>query len=267
MLVEGADVTTTNNVRRIVPEKEAREEKERGIQRARWDLLVYEIARAYFLNRELRNALMDLNTQSNNNTRRLDNTYYSVLEKLSALQSTIQNLKELASVTRKLDADFKTESSEVVKDAETQLDGFDEFRQQQKRIEELDERVKGGRGRIKKLAERVDVVGDRVESWERMELEWQERTRKRLKLLWILISICAGFFIVLMVFQYTPARTQGPRILHGLNTSTLAGQIQNETANIKKAAVNALEGLRDKTQSERPGPLPEDPRLRLFDEL
>ncbi|RDW88171.1 hypothetical protein BP6252_00203 [Coleophoma cylindrospora] len=251
MLVEGADVSTASNARKVEPEKDVREEKEKVAQRAT----------------QLRNVLMDLNSQSNNNTRRLDNTYYSVLEKLSALQSTIQNMKELATMTRKLDAEFKTESTEFVKDVETQLDGFDGFRQQQKRIEDLDERVKKGRQRIKRLAERVDVVGDRVESWERMELEWQDRTRKRLKLLWILMSICAGILVVLVVFQYTPARTQGPRMPHGLNTSNLAGQIQNETANIKKAAARALEGLRNKTQDEESGSLPEDPRLRLFDEL
>lgn len=51
------------------------------------------------------------------------------------------------------------------------MEGFDGFRDQEKRIKGLMERVEGGRERIKTLAERVDVVRKRVEGWERADGE------------------------------------------------------------------------------------------------
>lgn len=213
---------------------------------------------------------MGLNTLSNNTTRKLDNTYYSVLEKLSMLQNTIQNLKELALMTKKIDEDFKTESGEIVKDAQTQLDGFGEFEEQQKKIESLDERIQQGRLKIKVLAERVDIVRERVEDWERGELEWQERTRRRLRLLWIIMSISATALIAVILFQYTPARAQGSGAIRGLNAS-LARKIpsledlQNETWNLKQSTVDALDGLQNRTKEEQPAE--EDSSLRIFDEL
>ena len=84
--------------------------------------------------RELRNAILGLNALSNNATRRLDNTYYGVLEKHSVLQSTITSMKELASMTKQLNEKFKTESEEVTRDVEIQLDGFAGFEDQKKRI-------------------------------------------------------------------------------------------------------------------------------------
>src|SRR5437016_3208943 len=112
---------------------------------------------------------MNLNALSNTTTRRLDNTYYSILEKLSMLQSTISSLKELANMTRALKTDFKAESDEVVSDVSAQLDTFSDFSEQEKRIEALQERIKKGREKIKVLANRVDVVKERVEGWERAE--------------------------------------------------------------------------------------------------
>ncbi|KAG0647949.1 hypothetical protein D0Z07_5815 [Hyphodiscus hymeniophilus] len=112
---------------------------------------------------ELRNAILGLNTLSNNTTRRLDNTYYGVLEKLSVLQRTIMSMKELAIMTKQLNEEFKTESESVTRDVEVQLDGFAGFEDQQKRIGGLQERVMVGRDQIKTLGARVDVVNERVE--------------------------------------------------------------------------------------------------------
>lgn len=216
---------------------------------------------------------MGLNTLSNNTTRRLDNTYYTVLEKLSTLQNTIASMKEIATATRTLDTDFKTESEEVVRDITTQLEGFGGFEEQQERIESLQERVRKGRERIKVLGGRVEGVKKRVESWEMAEGEWQEKTRKRLRILWILMSVCAAAIFALVVFQYTPARTHGPGVLKGFNASSLLGEIpdmeklKNETWNLKRSTEDALQSLRHKHKEEEEEKLEPDPRLRLFDEL
>lgn len=195
---------------------------------------------------ELRNVLLELNARSNSATRRLDNTYYSVLEKLSLLQSTINSLKELATMTRQLNDDFKVESEELVAEVETQLDAFHGLEEQQKKIRILEQSVKKGREKIETLASRVDVIRKRVEGWERGEVEWQEKARKRLKLLWILMSLCAAVFTALVVFQYTPARTQRPEGINGFDISSLAGdlrsmeEIRNDTWTLKTPTTDAL---------------------------
>ena len=212
---------------------------------------------------------MNLNALSNNMTRRLDNTYYSILEKLSMLQSTISSLKELANMTRTLKTDFKAESDEVVSDVTAQLDTFSGFSEQERRIRALQERIKKGREKIKVLASRVDVVKERVEGWERAEGAWQDKTRRRLRIMWILMSVVVAVLLALVVFQYTPARTHGLGVSKGWNDSELEGRIpgwekiRNESWALKREVGERLEELRNREKE----PLEEDPRLRVFDEL
>jgi hypothetical protein len=220
--------------------------------------------------RELRNALSSLNTLSSHVTRRLDITYYSVLEKLGVLQNTIASLTELAQMTRLLNEEFGTESEKVVKDIRVSLDGFHGFTTQQRQIEELSERVKAGRDKVNTLRTRVDLVRDRVEGWERAEGEWQDRTRKRMRVLWILMSVAAAVFVALSIFRYTPVGSPGLEILTRLNVSDIVGSVpepepRNETWTLKKTVMNALENMSSCDMGEEP--LEEDPRLRLFDEL
>ena len=211
---------------------------------------------------------MALNTLSNNTTRRLDNAYYAVLEKLSVLKSTTMSLKELAMMNKQLSEEFKTESEEVVHDVETQLDGFADFEDQQKRIQGLQDRVAAGRERIKAFGARVDIVRERVDGWEKAEGEWQEKTRKRLRILWMLMAAVAVVLLGLMGLQYTP-RSQLD-MLNGVNTSGLAEvlpdleRIGNKTSSWKNVKLEVFEKMLEKDEEEKPR---EDPRLRLFDEL
>jgi hypothetical protein len=219
--------------------------------------------------RELRNALVGLNTLSNNTTRRLDNSYYAVLEKLSSLQGTIASLKELARMTRDLNENFKSETEEVVKDAEAHLNEFRGFEEQKVRIEALQGRVEVGREQIKILDERVGVTRERVEGWERAEMEWKDKLRKRMRVIWILTSFCAAVVLALAAFQYTPARNLGVDAARGLNSTNIIAEtpnfdrIKNEAGVLGKSIFDALEDIRQKEQE----PLEDDPRLRVFDEL
>lgn len=234
--------------KREVKEGEVERERERGVQRAT----------------ELRNALMGLNTLSNNTTRKLDNAYYSVLEKLGVLQSTISSLKELATMTRQLNDEFKIESEELVRDVTSQLESFEQFTSQETRIVELAARVKAGRERIKTLGERVDVVKERVEGWEKAEGEWKERTRKNLRMMWIVMAMMGGILLTIVAFQYTPTMS-GPEAPKGPNTTGLLGKmsdfesLKNESQVLKREVEEALEGSRKRSA--------DDPRLRAFDEL
>ncbi|KAH6670477.1 hypothetical protein B0J14DRAFT_515986 [Halenospora varia] len=241
--------------KRVVREGQVAAERERGAQRAI----------------ELRNATLDLNTLSNNTTRRLDMTYYSVLEKLSLLQNTISSMKELARMSKSLNEEFHDESEGVIADVTGQLESFDQFQQQERRISSLAERVKQGREKINTLAGRVNIVQDRVEGWERANAEWQDRTRKRLKTLWVIMSVVAGVFAVLALVRYAPARSTIQGIANDTNITTrnLSGkipdfnQLRNETWKLKRKSAETLDGLLDKGEERQE----DDPRLRLFDEL
>lgn len=219
---------------------------------------------------ELRNSLVSLNTLSDTATRRLDNTYYSVLEKLSALQNTISSLRELAAVTQSLNSTFTDDADSLVFEVNDQISIFDNFNSQSSLIQRLQERVNAGRQKIQSLGGRVDGVKTRVESWERGEQAWQDRTRKRLKVLWIIISVVAGFFVCLVLFRYTPAKSAGPGqgVIRGWNASEFPalGDMSNETFKLTRPRVKGsmLEGLKRKDDDEE---LKDDPRLRIFDEL
>ncbi|TVY48798.1 hypothetical protein LOCC1_G001095 [Lachnellula occidentalis] len=247
--------------RREVGDKEVEEEKEKGVVRAT----------------QLRNALISLNTLSNNTTRRLDTTYYSVLEKLSVLQNTISSLKELAGMTKALNTEFKTESEEVVSDIRNQIVAFEGFESQESKIAGLQARIGQGREKITVLGGRVDVVRERVEGWERAEVEWQEKTRKRLRVLWIVVSVVAVLVVALVVLRYTPARTQGPGVLKEMNMTGLEQKVEeirggvfNVTHGVAMGDTLKGDGLRDgdeEEEEEEEEGVGDDPRLRLLDEL
>ncbi|TDZ13043.1 hypothetical protein C8035_v000179 [Colletotrichum spinosum] len=146
----------------------------------------------------LRKSLGDLSGFSTTTTRHLDETYYSVLEKKSMLQNTVSAIKELAIASRKLTDDFEREAGDMVGEVDGQLGGLGLFNEQESRIETLQSRIETGRTRVQGLSERVDVVRRRIEGWERADREWQEKTRKRLRTVWIVTSVV--FAVLLLLF-------------------------------------------------------------------
>lgn len=138
--------------------------------------------------------------------RRLDDTYYAVLEKLSTLQSTLVAMKELACMSQETNEVFSKDAKDLVTEVEAQLDSFGQFDEQEERIEALKGRILTGRQKVQSLSERMDRVHARVENWEKADRDWQERTRKRLRVVWIITSVM--LFVVVGVFlaaQYGPA--------------------------------------------------------------
>ncbi|KAI1466794.1 uncharacterized protein F4812DRAFT_451717 [Daldinia caldariorum] len=154
----------------------------------------------------LRKSLVELGDFSISTTMRLDDTYYSVLERLRILQNTIVSLKGLTTMSQELDESFKAESQGLVDELEQQAKSFGHFDDQQRRIEELQGRIHAGRDMVETLSKRVDVVRERIEGWERADMEWQEKTRKRLKIVWIITSVIVFSLILLLVIaQYAPS--------------------------------------------------------------
>jgi BMFP domain-containing protein YqiC len=193
-----------------------------------------------------------------------------VLEKLSALQASIASLKELSLIARQLNEDFDNDSQAVTKEIQEQIRAFEEFQAPQIRIEALQARIYTGREKVNKLGARVEVIRKRAEGWAKVEEQWQEKTRKRIKLFWGLSALALVVLVGLLISQYTPARSQGSGIVDGL--SARAHDITTSILDLEKGLINeslaitspkVLGGLR-KTPDDS---LEDDPRLKIFDEL
>lgn len=186
-----------------------------------------------------------------------------MLEKFSTLQHSVAALQELCSTARRLNDDFVHDSENVTKEGQEQLKTLEDLAAQQTSIESLQSRITVGRKRVSKLSERVDVVRQRAEAWSKVEAQWEEKTRRRIKLFWGLSAAILLILLGLLVFQYTPTRQVTGL---GKNFTALgvgAGIKNNETLASTNEEMSALDELRRVPDAA----LEDDPRLRIFDEL
>ncbi|KAI0102883.1 hypothetical protein GGR51DRAFT_274110 [Nemania sp. FL0031] len=214
----------------------------------------------------LKKSLVELNASSNATIAHLDETYSSVLQKLGALQSTIMAMKELAAMSQEINESFSSDSSALVSEIESQLSVYDQSTDQKKRIEDLQARIHAGRDKVQALSRRIDLVHERIESWEKADKEWQERTRRRLKVTWIVISVVAFILtFFLLGAQYAPSST-GANELAEL-ASGIPGEpaiMDNLVKNNSKSAATMADEVREELARRRGH---EQEVLRVFDEL
>ena len=147
----------------------------------------------------LQTAVAGLNAASTSTARRLDDAYMSVMDKLGTLSNTAAALEELRAAWRDGADGFSRETDELLADVGAQIDGLGTFDSQRRRIESLQSRIHDGRERIQQLSGRVDAVHERIEGWERADREWQERTRRRLKTVWVVTSVLVLVFLVFLL--------------------------------------------------------------------
>jgi chromosome segregation ATPase len=141
--------------------------------------------------RDLRTALKTLSDQSLKTSRRLDDTYYSILEKLSVLRQTIGSLQELSGLTKELHDNFESDTKELLEDVQGQYDGFDNFDSQQQQIVDLEERMQVGKKKADSLTDRLAKAKERVDARAQSESEWtakNTRTTSRNRVYQILTS-------------------------------------------------------------------------------
>lgn len=146
----------------------------------------------------LKESLAGLQDFAADATKRLDDTYYSVLEKLDALQNTITALRDLAETSHDVYGSFDKDSRDLEHEIVSQIGSLGRFDDQQKTIESLQSRIEGGRARIGVLSQRVEVARERVEGWEKADRDWQEKTRKKMKLIWS--STMLAVLAILLLF-------------------------------------------------------------------
>jgi DNA repair exonuclease SbcCD ATPase subunit len=128
--------------------------------------------------RDLRAALQSLSEQSLKTSRRLDDTYYSILEKVSVLRQTIGTLQELSGLTKELHRNFESDTTELVEDVTGQVEAFDGFKAQQEQVSGLEERVKAGKEKADALTARLEQAKERVDARAKSEAQWQARNTR-----------------------------------------------------------------------------------------
>ncbi|KLU84101.1 hypothetical protein MAPG_03146 [Magnaporthiopsis poae ATCC 64411] len=117
-------------------------------------------------------------------------------------------------------------TDELLADVGAQIDGLGTFDSQRRRIESLQSRIHDGRERIQQLSGRVDAVHERIEGWERADREWQERTRRRLKTVWVvtlvLVLVVLVFLLVIAGHDVPPSQQQPHVADKGESTASAA---------------------------------------------
>jgi DNA repair exonuclease SbcCD ATPase subunit len=128
--------------------------------------------------RNIRTALKSLSDQSLKTSRRLDDTYYSILEKVSVLRQTIGSLQELSSLTRELRDNFETDTKELIDDVQGQYETFGNFDSQQEQIIGLEERIQASKKKADSLTDRLAEAKKCVDARAQSELEWTAKNTR-----------------------------------------------------------------------------------------
>ncbi|KAK4560791.1 hypothetical protein LTR86_005370 [Recurvomyces mirabilis] len=233
--------------------EEARLEKEKvkGVR-----VTAADVARAKTQNlargEELRNSLKQVEELGMSSTRRLDDTYYSILEKASVLRSTVAGLKRLVEGARAMHKQFDEDTAELETGTKETLDGFGGFEPQEEGIQRLVERLRRSKERTEELDRRLEGARGRVEVFERRDQEGREQRRQRWRVGWgCLVGVVVLVFVVLILRNRTVLLGEFEGV--GLTVGEVMGRVGEEVGGLPARA--------------RASPS-EDPYLRkLFDEL
>ncbi|KAJ5761866.1 uncharacterized protein N7511_005248 [Penicillium nucicola] len=152
----------------------------------------------------LRSALASIGTLATDVTRRLDYTYYNLLEKITALNSTISSFQELSDSASTLLGNFERETAGLDQDIRKQISDLKGFEPQIEKADALHARMKTGRQRVEELDKRLETVRHEIDSWEQRETEWQTRTSRRLRIFWGIATSALLVLVLALVFQNWP---------------------------------------------------------------
>ncbi|KAL4789196.1 hypothetical protein BDV19DRAFT_383302 [Aspergillus venezuelensis] len=163
----------------------------------------------------LRSALSVIGTLATDITRRLDYSYYGLLEKIAALNVTIASFQELSDSTARLFDDFQYETSGLEQDIRKQIGDIHEFQPQMQKIEALEQRMRVSNTRAKALGNRLNSMQHEVDKWDKREMAWQMRTNQRIRFFWGVITTAILAVLVAILVQHWPSEegTSGFRAL------------------------------------------------------
>lgn len=220
--------------------------------------------------RELLNTMHKLSDHSLTATRRLDDIYYSILEKFSTLRNTISSLQELSDLTKDLHHDFEEEAKENTNDIQAQIDALANFSAQQKKVTELEERIQRGRERAVQLDDRLANCKERVAWIDKRDREETEKTGRFYKMMWTILASAVALLVVVKIVYVSKVRDITPSI----SLEEVHRMVNFSDMAIPEPVREMLEGLKEGkskvqlSKSDEPMPVEvENDRLRAFDDL
>ncbi|KAJ5909185.1 hypothetical protein N7495_001867 [Penicillium taxi] len=152
----------------------------------------------------LRSTLSSIGTQATDITRRLDYTYYNLLEKMTALNTTIASFQDLSDSAAKLLSNFERETAELDQGVQKQIQDLQGFKPQIQKADALEKRMILGRQRVEELGKRLEKDQQEIDRWERRESEWQSRTSRRLRIFWALVASSVLVLLLALVLPRSP---------------------------------------------------------------
>ncbi|GES66859.1 hypothetical protein ATEIFO6365_0016014700 [Aspergillus terreus] len=209
----------------------------------------------------LRSALSFIGTLATDITRRLDYTYYNLLEKIAALNTTVSSFQELSDSTTTLLADFERETRSLEQDVRKQIGELREFQPQIQRIENLEQRMRAGRTRASALSDRLEAMRAEIDRWEKREVEFQTRVNRRLRIFWAAVAAAILTAVIALVIQNWTT-------VSGSEGFAQAGELANRTTLWRDShqTEGSLHRSNKPESTTRPSEPSPDP-LRMLDEL
>ena len=146
---------------------------------------------------ELQRRLAAVNKTSIDITRKLDYTYYKLLEKVGNLVSLVQSFQSLSTQTQELVSNFAREASTLETAVKNKLETFQTgFHERETRVRRLEERGTRATTKAQQLGARLETARQRVEAWEKREGAERRRRSRFWKSAWtlLLVVMLVGFF-------------------------------------------------------------------------
>jgi hypothetical protein len=140
-------------------------------------------------------ALNALSRDAHTATRKLDDTYYALLQKVGLLKATIASFQDLHSCLDDTTKDFATRSDSLVKDITGQIDAFQNMSHQDESIDSLVKRLHTAKERAASFESRLESCRSRLERWEKKEQEKNKRNNRT----WALVLTSSTAFVILIL--------------------------------------------------------------------
>ena len=151
---------------------------------------------------ELRGRLDDLGQMATDMTRRLDYTYYSLLERIGTLVSTIHSFHSLSTQSRALVEGFEEGSEHLDTDIRQRIGKFRvSLQEREVRVGDLEKRGKKAGNKAARLGERLESARIIVEDWEKREGEAMRARARMWKGMWYAFIGLIGVIMMLVIWK------------------------------------------------------------------
>jgi predicted nucleic acid-binding Zn-ribbon protein len=242
-------------------------------------------ARSSEAEEELRSHLDDLGQMSTDITRRLDYTYYSLLERIGSLVSTIHSFQSLATQSRALVDGFEKEAEHLDTDIKRRVAKFEDgFSEREVRVADLEQRGTKARTKAEQLGKRLESARIIVEDWQKRENDAVRARARMWKGTWFTVIGVLGIIMMLVVWKEWSSGVDAVRAGLGtpergsLNKSLMIDEGLLRKKQIPDDVKSILHGIETRRSSRGstwtlpalvPVETPEDDdkRLRALDEL